>query len=102
MRARLGAGAAYALWLMVPLGLALCCWPRHQASLPVLALSDDAGGAADVRVRLVCDGKPAGAPRLMAKRGEPVTIAVGRTEKRPDGSYVTAKGFRPSMRVDRA
>ena len=67
-----------------------------------LALSDDAGGAVDVRVRLVCDGKPAGAPRLMAKLGEPVTIAVGRTEKQPDGSYVTAKGFRLSMRVDRA
>jgi len=67
-----------------------------------LALSDDAGGAVDVRVRLECDGKPAGAPRLIAKFGEPVTIAVGRTEKRPDGSYVTAKGFRLNMRVDRA
>lgn len=43
LRTRLGAEAMYALWLLLPLGVALCCWPVHRqlmqmqpAVLPVL------------------------------------------------------------------
>jgi len=34
LRERLGAEAVYALWLLVPLGVALCCWPAHQRTVP--------------------------------------------------------------------
>lgn len=41
LRARIGAEAVYALWLGVPLGVALCCWPIHrvlvQVRLPLAA-----------------------------------------------------------------
>ncbi|HEX8786538.1 MAG TPA: M56 family metallopeptidase [Telluria sp.] len=41
LRARIGAEAVYALWLAVPLGVALCCWPMHrvlvQVRLPLAA-----------------------------------------------------------------
>jgi bla regulator protein blaR1 len=67
-----------------------------------LALADAAHGTVSVQVLVVCGGKPAAAPRMIAKLGEPMTIAMGRTEKQADGSYVTAKGFRLSLKVDRA
>jgi beta-lactamase regulating signal transducer with metallopeptidase domain len=67
-----------------------------------LGLADAARGSVMVQVTLVCDGRPAAAPRLMGKLGEPVTIAIGRTEKQADGSFVTVKGFRLSMKVDKA
>lgn len=37
LRERLGAEAAYALWLLVPLGVGLCCWPVHREVVPVEA-----------------------------------------------------------------
>jgi bla regulator protein BlaR1 len=67
-----------------------------------LTLRDAANASVMVQVMLVCDGKPAAAPRLMGKLGEAMTIAIGRTEKQADGSYVTAKGFRLSMKIDKA
>jgi len=30
LRARFGAEAMYMLWLLLPLGVALCCWPVHR------------------------------------------------------------------------
>jgi len=35
LRAWLGAAAVYALWLLVPLGVALCCWPAHRQAVPM-------------------------------------------------------------------
>jgi beta-lactamase regulating signal transducer with metallopeptidase domain len=67
-----------------------------------LALKDAPNAGVMVQVALVCGGKPAGTPRLMGKLGEPVTIAIGRSEKQADGSFVTVKGFRLSMKVDKA
>jgi beta-lactamase regulating signal transducer with metallopeptidase domain len=67
-----------------------------------LALNDVPNAGVMVQVALVCEGKPAAAPRLMGKLGEPMTIAIGRTEKQADGSFVTVKGFRLSMKVDKA
>lgn len=49
---RLGASAAYALWLLVPLGVALCGWPAHQeriylpAAAAAVAYADAAPQAA--------------------------------------------------------
>ena len=37
LRERLGAEAAYALWLLVPLGVGLCCWPVHRELVPAAA-----------------------------------------------------------------
>lgn len=39
---------------------------------------------------------------MVGKFGEPMTVAIGRNEKQADGSQVTVKGFRLSMRVDKA
>jgi hypothetical protein len=67
-----------------------------------LALNDVPHAGVMVQVALVCEGKPAATPRLMGKLGESMTIAIGRTEKQADGSFVTVKGFRLSMKVDKA
>jgi beta-lactamase regulating signal transducer with metallopeptidase domain len=67
-----------------------------------LALRDAANASVMVQVQLVCDGKPAAAPRLMGKLGETMTIAIGRNEKQADGSLVMASGFRLSMKIDKA
>jgi beta-lactamase regulating signal transducer with metallopeptidase domain len=37
LRERLGAEAVYALWLLVPLGVGLCCWPVHRELMPAAA-----------------------------------------------------------------
>jgi len=44
LRERFGAEAVYALWLLVPLGVGLCCWPAHRQVVPMAALP--AAGAA--------------------------------------------------------
>jgi hypothetical protein len=67
-----------------------------------LTLRDAANASVMVQVMLVCEGKPAAAPRLMGKLGEPMTIAIGRNEQQADGSHVIAKGFRLSMKIDKA
>jgi bla regulator protein BlaR1 len=67
-----------------------------------LALEEGKDATVAVQMKLVCDGKLASNPRMMARLGEPMTVAIGRNEKQADGSYVTAKGFRLSMRVDKA
>ena len=67
-----------------------------------LALEDGRDATVAVQVRLVCDGKLASNPRMVARLGEPMTIAIGRNEKQADGSHVLVKGFRLSMRVDKA
>jgi beta-lactamase regulating signal transducer with metallopeptidase domain len=67
-----------------------------------LTLRDAANASVMVQVMLVCEGKPAAAPRLMGKLGEPMTIAIGRSEQQADGSHVIAKGFRLSMKIDKA
>jgi beta-lactamase regulating signal transducer with metallopeptidase domain len=59
------------------------------------------GDVVDLRMRLVCDGQPAGYPRLLARLGEPATIAIGRTERQADGSYVTTHGFKLTVRFDK-
>lgn len=58
------------------------------------------GGTVDLRMRLVCDGQPAANPRLVARLGEPATIAIGRSERQADGSFVTTRGFRLTLRFD--
>ena len=45
VRGRLGAEATYALWLLVPLGPALCCWPAHRQVVPLQAATEPALGA---------------------------------------------------------
>ena len=40
LRLRLGAPAAYALWLLVPLGVALCCWPARQEIMYIPAAAE--------------------------------------------------------------
>lgn len=67
-----------------------------------LALADGKDATVAVQVRLVCDGKLASNPRMVAKLGEPMTVAIGRNEKQADGSHVMTEGFRLSMRVDKA
>ena len=67
-----------------------------------LALEDGKDATVAVQLKLVCDGKPAANPRMVARLGEPMTVAVGRNEKQADGSHVVTKGFRLSMRVDKA
>jgi beta-lactamase regulating signal transducer with metallopeptidase domain len=67
-----------------------------------LALSDAPQASVMLQLSVVCGGKPAAAPRLMGKLGEPMTIAIGRNEKQADGSYRMAKGFRLSVKVDKA
>jgi beta-lactamase regulating signal transducer with metallopeptidase domain len=59
------------------------------------------GGLVDLRMQLVCDGRPAGNPRVIARLGEPATIAIGRNERQPDGSYAMTQGFRITVRVDK-
>lgn len=46
LRVRLGAEAAYALWLAVPLGVALCGWPAHRVVVVVPALQAGPASAA--------------------------------------------------------
>ena len=58
------------------------------------------GDTVDVRMQLVCDGQVAARPRLIARLGEPATIAIGVTERQPDGSYLTTHGFRLTLRFD--
>jgi len=67
-----------------------------------LALAEGAGATVAVKIELLCDGKVTAAPRLLGKLGEPIAIAIGRTEKKADGSYVTVQGFRLDMKVDKA
>ncbi|MCS0590946.1 M56 family metallopeptidase [Massilia norwichensis] len=67
-----------------------------------LTLAEGKDATVAVQIKLVCDGKLASNPRMVARFGEPMTLAIGRNEKQADGSYVTAKGFRLSMRVDKA
>lgn len=67
-----------------------------------LTLRDAANASVMVQVMLVCAGKPAAAPRLMGKLGEPITVAIGRSEVQPDGSHAATKGFRLSMKIDKA
>jgi bla regulator protein BlaR1 len=67
-----------------------------------LTLEDSKDATVAVQIKLVCDGKLASNPRMMARLGEPMTVAIGRNAKQADGSYVMAKGFRLSMRVDKA
>jgi hypothetical protein len=59
------------------------------------------GGTVDLRMQLVCDGRIAGKPRLIARLGEPATIAIGVNERQPDGSFVVTRGFRLTVRFDR-
>ena len=67
-----------------------------------LALADGKDATVVVQIKLVCDGKLASNPRMVAKLGETMTMAIGRNEQQADGSQVTVKGFRLSMRVDKA
>lgn len=45
LRARLGAEAVYALWLLVPLGVALCGWPVHREVVRMTAVAAPAPAA---------------------------------------------------------
>jgi hypothetical protein len=67
-----------------------------------LTLAEGAGATVSVQLQLICDGKLAAAPRMVSRLGEPMAIAIGRTEKQADGSYLTVQGFRLSMKVDKA
>ena len=67
-----------------------------------LELTEGAGATVSVQMQLVCNGKPAASPRMLAKLGESMTLAIGRNEKQADGSYLTVSGFRLSMKVDKA
>lgn len=60
LRARLGAEAAYALWLLVPLGLALCCWPVHRQTVRM----EMAAVAAHPDLPAALGQVPAAAPQL--------------------------------------
>ncbi len=60
LRARLGAEAAYALWLLVPLGLALCCWPVHRQTVRM----EMAAVAAHPDLPAALGQAPAAAPQL--------------------------------------
>jgi beta-lactamase regulating signal transducer with metallopeptidase domain len=54
----------------------------------------------DVRLQLVCDGQPAASPRLLTHLGQAATLALGVTRRQPDGSFVTTRGFRLTLRFD--
>jgi len=60
LRLRLGAEAAYALWLLVPLGLALCCWPVHRQTVRM----EMAAVAADPGVPAALEAVPSAGPQL--------------------------------------
>lgn len=59
------------------------------------------GGLVDLRIQLLCDGRIAAAPRLLARLGEPATVAIARREPQPDGSFAMTHGFRLTLRVDK-
>jgi beta-lactamase regulating signal transducer with metallopeptidase domain len=59
-------------------------------------------GEVDLRMHLVCDGRPAGDPRLLTRLGQAATMAIGATVRQPDGSYLTTRGFRLTIRIDPA
>lgn len=64
-----------------------------------LAFSPMSEGAIDVRVRLACDGRPVSAPRLLARAGDPVTVTVGESVRKPGAFFATTRGFKLSMRL---
>jgi beta-lactamase regulating signal transducer with metallopeptidase domain len=67
-----------------------------------LALTQGKGATVIVQVKLFCDRKLASNPRMIGKLGEAMTIAVGTGVQQPDGTRVMTKGFRLSMKVDKA
>lgn len=54
----------------------------------------------DIRILFTCGGQAVASPRLVARLGTPATVAIGRTERQPDGSFVTTRGVRLTMRFD--
>lgn len=60
LRLRLGAEAAYALWLLVPLGVGLCCWPVHRQTVRM----EMAAVAADPGMPAVLEAAPSAGPQL--------------------------------------
>jgi hypothetical protein len=67
-----------------------------------LGLAERAGPTVLVQVQLFCDGKLSSQSLMLGKFGEPMTIAVGDGSQRPDGPRVMTKGFRLTVKVDKA
>lgn len=105
LRARLGAEAVYALWLLVPLGLALCCWPAHRrfvriateaaavnaglaAALP--AAPATASHAAAIAAGIWLLGAAAGA-WLLVRRQRAFTRSLGALRRVDGDSWVSAR-----------
>lgn len=105
LRARLGAEAAYALWLLVPLGVALCCWPVHRqtvriemaavAALPDLpaALGQAPAAAPQLAMLLLCAWLAgAGASiLLLCLKQRAFTRALGALRRLDEDSWIGAR-----------
>jgi len=59
------------------------------------------GDTVDLRMLMRCGGQIAGNPRLITRLGEPATIAIGRNERQPDGSFAMTHGFKLTIRFDK-
>jgi len=60
------------------------------------------GGAIDVRLRLGCDGRPVSTPRLLARAGDPVTVTVGESVRKPGAFLAITRGFKLRMKLQPA
>jgi hypothetical protein len=72
-----------------------------QACEADLTPASGAGDTAEVSFSIVCGGTPLATPRMTTRAGQPATIAIGRTERQPDGTYRTTKGTRMTVRIDK-
>ena len=67
-----------------------------------LSFSPMSSGAIDVRLRLGCDGRPVSTPRLLARAGDPVTVTVGESIRKPGAFFATTRGFKLHMKLQPA